>query len=657
MNNLVLAWSDDRYASRLRNETDSQVSVVTSRDRLEKKLTVGDTQRWADVQLVVLMELGWDEPRVRFYGFELVRELLLQDFDRPLMLCSYLEKKQFYSIKGIERFLAPMPFPFVRLPVTPETLVEEAQSADAFSSRLRAYVRENYLAQEPFGRIAHDLMRALDRDDSEMRSVVQRCLENIKSLNVSLPTGLATQRDDVEQALRQGEVTSDEMREKISELRNLLRQHGSPQQTADSDTGGVKKTTDYAVMLVEDDDSYREGIRHGLEPHFEEVFAASSAEEALEKLQTPGRRYMAIVADWLLLEEDGITWQSTQGFDLLVNAWKENAPICLIALTSLDREAVASVLRSTSLEIDWFPKSEVGENTRWPYHAFAGYIRKRVRTLLPDLVNMPEGKWWTEKGLGDLFLELKYESGRWQQVRKNAEDTARQIVRDFYEEETAMSPINEGDYQLKAPGRSTTPDMGHLEKILPQRLAVLALHFEYGQSPLSIRTLLRMEETKPESTVKNRAKQWFSKLGLPREDGRIPESSVMEHEREWLSRVYEVDLKTAELEAQAKSGGTEHPSMATELNSLCTEINGIMWGLGRKYGEDNVPSVGEVKTMEEGMDALRTATNWAEDKRPKIQRFLRGEMQKILENPKNEQVLVHFGHMNEVQDLVDSMSQ
>lgn len=656
--NVIIAWNEGAYTSRLRDATGEMVSVVTSRDALEGEIRAGSGQEWTDARLIVLLELIWERQRSQFYGFELVKDLLLDDFNQPVLLCSFLERERFYTAEGIGRFLAPMPFSFIRLPTTPEALVGKAQDAEAFSPRLRAYVRENYLAQEPFGRVAHDLRNALDKDAPEAKRMVQRCLEDLDALNVTLPTELAEQRSVVQRTLQQGAEISDEVATAVSELGNRLEQHSATRRTAGSENGEASAPSNYAVMLVEDDDADREEIRRGLKPHFE-VFAASSAEEALEGLRMSRQKYLAIVADWLLLEEDGITWQPMQGFDLLVKAWEESAPICLIALTSLEREAVASVLRSTSLEIDWFPKSEVGENTRWPYHAFAGYIRKRVRALLPDLVNMPEKAWWSEKGLGDLFLELKYESGRWEDVRQDAEETARQIVEEYYEEETATSPINKGDYRLTAPGDKTTPNMGHLEKILPQRLAVLALHFEYEQSLVDIRTLLRMEEELDESTIKNRAKSWFAKLGLEREYGRIPESSVMEHEREWLNQTYGLDLKRAELEAQAKSGGTEHQSLSSEFNSFLKEVEGIEYRLNRyadRYAEDP-PSVGAIDTMEEAINALKVFTRWGKGKQSNRKDFLRDLMEQILDVSENQQVLREFDRIEEVQDLIDSLRE
>jgi len=653
MSQIVIAWDEGPYADRLREESGDDVSVVTSKADFDAELRNGTGRAWTDVQLVILLELAWEGQRSRFHGFELVKELLLEDFDRPLLLCSYLKKEQFYSAEGAGRFLARMPFPFVRLPAAPEALVATASDAEAFSAMSRAYIRENYLAQEPFARIAHDMRQALSQSDDQMERTVRRLLEDLDALNARLPSAVAEQRRAAEQAL-QRDVASDATRTSIDELRRRLEEHGAPQEDDKTEEESAAAKSDYAVLLVEDDDLQREQYRRGLAPYFE-VFAAESAAEALDELRTSERTYLAVIADWVLLEEDGVTWQPMQGYDLLVEAWKESGPLCLIALTSLHREAVASVLRSASHEIDWFSKSEVGDDARWPFHAFAGYLRKRVRALLSDRVSMPQGTWWTEKGLGDLFLELKYESGRWEQVRTDAEEMAREIVEEFFEEETAPAPVNRGDYNLTTPGRSTTPKMSHLEKILPLRMAVLAGHFKHSLSPLKIRRLLRKEQDIDESKVENRAKQWYAKLGLERNNQRIPETSVMGHERDWLRRTYDLNLRDVELEEQAKAGGTEYPSMATELNSLCKEIHGIMWSLNRHF--EDAPSSGEIEAMEEGMSALKTATRWAENRQPGIKRFLKKEMQQIIDEPRYEQVLENFGYLDVVKSHIDSLSE
>jgi CheY-like chemotaxis protein len=651
MSRTVIAWNGGSDAEQFQAEADSDVTVVTSEADLDAELQNGTGRAWADVQLVILLELAWGGKRTRFHGFELVKELLLEDFDQPLVLCSYLEKENFYSVQGAGRFLARMPFSFVRLPVAPEALAAKAGDAEAFSAMSRAYIRENYLAQEPFARIAHDMRQALSQSDDQMERTVRRLLEDLDALKARLPGAVAEQRQAVEQALRR-DGAIDTARASIDELRRRLKRYGAPQDDGEAEEENAAAKSDYAVLLVEDDDVQREQYRRGLAPYFN-VFAAESAAEALNELRTSERTYLAVIADWVLLEEDGVTWQPMQGFDLLVEAWEESGPLCLIALTSLHREAVASVLRSASHEIDWFSKSEVGDDARWPFHAFAGYLRKRVRALLSDRVSMPQGKWWTEKGLGDLFLELKYESGRWEQVRTDAEKTARQIVEEFFEKDTALAPVNKGDYKLTTPGRTTTPKMSHLEKILPLRLAVLAGHFKHQLSPLKIRRLLRKEQDIDESKVENRAKQWYATLGLERNNQRIPEASVMEHERDWLQRTYDLELKKVELEEQAKSGGTKHPGMATELNSLCREIGGIMWSLDR-YFED-APSSDEIETIDGGMDALEAATRWAENRRSSDQKFLRGKMQAILDDPGYEQVLEKFGYLDDVEAHVDSL--
>lgn len=653
MGTTIVAWDGGGYADRFRDDTGDDVSVVTSKADLAAELQNDTGQAWADVHLVILLELTWEGQRSHFHGFELVKELLLEDFDRPLVLCSYLEKEQFYSAEGAGRFLARMPFPFVRLPAPPEVLAAKTGDAEAFSAMSRAYVRENYLAQEPFARIAHDMRQALSQSDDQMERTVRRLLEDLDALNARLPGAVAEQRRAAEQALRR-DGASDAARTAIDELRRRLEEHGTLREADEPEEESAAAKSDYAVLLVEDDDVQREQYRRGLAPYFE-VFAAESAAEALDELRTSERTYLAVVADWVLLEEDGVTWQPMQGYDLLVEAWKESGPLCLIALTSLHREAVASVLRSASHEIDWFSKSEVGDDSRWPFHAFAGYLRKRVRTLLSDRVSMPQGTWWTEKGLGDLFLELKYESGRWEQVRTDAEETAREIVEEFFEEDTAPAPVNKGDHNLTTPGRSTTPKMSHLEKILPLRLAVLAGHFKHNLSPLKIRRLLRKEQDIDESKVENRAKQWYAKLGLERKNQRIPEASVMGHERDWLRRTYDLNLRDVELEEQAKAGGTEHRSMATELNSLCMEIDGIMWSLDRHF--EDAPSSDEIEAIEEGMGALKTATRWAKNRQTGGKRFLKKEIQQILDEPRYEQVLGKFGHLDDVKSLIDSLGE
>jgi CheY-like chemotaxis protein len=651
---IIIAWDEGPYADHLRDETKGDVSVATSRDDLDHELRNGTGRAWADVQLVILLELAWEGQRARFHGFELVKELLLEDFDRPLVLCSYLEKENFYSVQGVGRFLARMPFPFVRLPAARKDLVAKASGAEASSAMWRAYVRENYLAQEPFARIAHDMRQALSQSDDQMERTVQRLLEDLDALEVRLPGAVAEQRQTVEQALRR-DGAIDTARASIDELRRRLEEHGAPQDDGEAEEENAAAKSDYAVLLVEDDDVQREQYRRGLAPYFD-VFAAESAAEALDELRTSERTYLAVVADWVLLEEDGVTWQPMQGFDLLVEAWEESGPLCLIALTSLHREAVASVLRSASHEIDWFSKSEVGDDARWPFHAFAGYLRKRVRALLSDRVSMPQSKWWTERGLGDLLLELKYESGRWEQVRTDAEEMARQIVEEFFEKDTALAPVNAGDYKLTTPGRTTTPKMSHLEKILPLRLAVLAGHLEHGLSPLAIRRRLRKEEDIDKNKVENRAKQWYPQLGLERDGhGRIPETAALAHERDWFRRTYGTDLKEAERQAQAQASGTQSQGLATELNTFYADVKSIPWTLNRRTGK-KPEDVDEITSMQHAVGELKRFARWADGQPAKVRRLLRRELAKTLAHDDFEGLWAEYeAQRGEIERIVQSL--
>ena len=108
MSTTVIAWDEGPYADRLRDRAGEGVSVVTSKTDLDAALQSGAGGAWADdVQLALLLELVWEGQRTRFHGFELVKELLLADFDRPLVLCSYFEKKDFYSTEGARNRPAP----------------------------------------------------------------------------------------------------------------------------------------------------------------------------------------------------------------------------------------------------------------------------------------------------------------------------------------------------------------------------------------------------------------------------------------------------------------------------------------------------------------------------------------------------------------------
>jgi CheY-like chemotaxis protein len=576
---IVIAWDEGPYANHLRDKTSEDVSIATSKDNLEEELRRGEKGQYRDdACLVVLLEVNWEGQRSFFHGFELARELMMDGFTGPIVFCSFVRRKALYDLQniGIGRLMAPMPFTFVQLPVAPETLVKEAGEAQAFSAMMQAYVCENDLVSKPLARIAHGMRGALQKSGTEMRCIVRRKLDDLKALGVNLPADIAEQRQAVDLALQKESVDS-QTYTLVRKLKNSLEQH-DPRRESDREHEETERA-DYAVLLVEDEEDYRAECEEALSSYFEEVTAVRNSEEALNELNNSDHKYLAVISDWVLHEEDDITWQPMQGFDLLAAAWEQNKPISLIALTSLNPEAVRSVLLRTDLDIRWFDKDDVGKGELWPYHAFAGFIKERVRSLLPDLENMPKFAAWTRHGLGDLFLELKYESGRWEQVRKKVEEMASRIVDDFVVNRVDQSPINEGAYNLELVTSTPVREMKKLEDILPQRLAVLAMQFEHRMEPIDIRCRLFYKDADGPENVEQQVRNWYPTLGISTQAKGIGQAAIFEHERDWLRRRYDRGQEEAERKMQQLQPELEELFMELDhfipRNSQVTHIGSI----------------------------------------------------------------------------------
>jgi len=631
MEEVVVAWDDSAFADRIRKETGPEVRVATSRNSFNRLNKIAKK----DPRLILLLELSWGGQRSNFHGFDVLRDLLMADSDRPILLCSFLEKQQFYSLEGIGRFLARMPFPFEQLPAPPRALLEKVRGVSAISSRMRAYIRENYLAQEPISEVVHDLRTALETEleEGEFRDTVARLTRDLRALNISLPQQVSEQNRTLRrQALRKEGDISD-LRESTEALRDQLERHNFSRRSSESRNQDAD-SENYRLLVVEDDDSQREEYRTGLEPYFDEVRAVGTADEALDELRSSDE-YRAVVADWRLLEDDGVTWQRLQGFDLLVKAWENSAPVHLVALTSLNREAVASVLRETTVDIDWFPKSEVGEDARWPYHAFADYIHNRVEPALQDLESLPNLKWWTEKGLGDRFLDIKYKSNRWHQVRSEAEKAAKKVIEEIKENGYLRGKINEkeyykGEYVLDVPSEGPIKSDLQVEKVITQRLIVLAIHFyreEIGinfeesieNTPEGIYNLLRGDAKKDSKYM---VKRWYPVLGLSRRRGAI-KKEMFEHEKEWIRSEFKVGT---DLSIEKKE----------EMKIRVSEA---------KY---------EVKDERFQPDTAREAVRELENITKKLGSEMRKRVKNILEEKRMRMVIEEYGDLEGIRGAVEA---
>jgi CheY-like chemotaxis protein len=695
MENVVVAWDDNVFADRIREEAEPEVSVATSRKsfdrlRIEKK----------DPSLIILLELSWQGRRTDFHGFEVLKDLLMEDADSPLLLCSFLEREQFYSLEGVNRFLARMPFPFERLPSIPATLLERVRGIDTphllpiaseayfeqedeegeldlkelpdlpsqkvgklphltapeafleklrgvrpLSARMRAYIRENYLAQEPVSDVVHDLRTVLETEleEGEFRDTVARLTRDLNALNINLPQEISDQNRTVRrQALRKEEDNTD-LRESTEVLKDQLNRLDFSRRSSGQNQEPFRSAYNYHVLIVEDDDSQREEYRKGLEPYFDDVRAVGTADQALEELRSSDE-YRAVVADWRLLEDDGVTWQRLQGFDLLIKAWESSAPIHLVALTSLNREAVASVLRETNVDIDWFPKSEVGKDARWPYHALAEYIHKRIEPALQDLEDIPDFTWWTEKGLGDRFLELKYKSKRWDQVRSNVKKAAEKVIENIEDgdglgedEKINNKKYYEGKHALTAPSSGTEEaSMRQLEKILPQRMIVLAMCFAekeiksdvvdratYG-APITKILFKKLRGTKKNvgELDESRVRQWFSKIGISYEKGEI-KKSAFDYEKKWINEKF-----------------------------------GVVFNVGRVYREEIKDRVLEMKFNYEGKDfrpdTALEATKEIRELSLKGEKNILSDIKEILKDRKMRIIIDEYGYLEEIKAGVDA---
>jgi len=550
MSRVVIAWDEGVFADRFRSACGDNVSVVTSRSSLDQELQRDDGKDWGDTCLVVLLELDWEGHRSRFRGFDIVRDLLLhEEFDQPIVLCSFARKRSLYDIPGIGRRLARMPFTFERLPTTPGVLVEKARNAAPFSAPWLEFVRRNILVEKPYAMCAHDIRGAIPKGDEELSSAVEDALDDLDALNLGLPENLLKHRQRAEQALeneRYGEA-----RNALRVFVGLLEQHGVQEANTEDSRPIEEGEPKSDIILIEDEGDELEYYRRGLERDFN-VFAARHVEEVLAELEEnpKNREYVAIVADWRLKEEDGKTDQPLQGFELLDKVSRKHGPIYRVALTSLPKSAIASVQNATSSKIydTYFPKGSVGNAAGYSFPEISEKIKEGIEPIQTLRTRLPEiGPWKPQSGkttFREVFLKL-YNSNEWNDELSQIKRTAINVIKDYveyYENEYSRGgsapPVGNAPYNLSA-GEKATRD--RVLKVLALRLVSLWFHFKYETSTEDICPFLTGKTPEYGGTYPG---QWYSILGLGRSGGGFKVQSIFPYEEEWLKSRHNVNIKS-----------------------------------------------------------------------------------------------------------------
>lgn len=602
MSSVILLWNKSKYTDKL-EQSDVDLSIVTSRVDINRELNYNFDEEEGDSCLIVLLELSWERSLSRFYGFDIVHDLLLEGLSRPILLCSFFDRKSLYELQGIGRKLARMPFPFVRLPVDPDVLMEKAKNAEPFSDMWYAFVRENILVEEPYEICAHEIKGALSKNNNELRSAVNDALADLDALDLRLPEDLSRHRQRAEEALK--EERHAEAREALEVFVSLLERHGSRGVAeADVETEGdeVPKSD---IMLVEDEKDQLEYYRRGLERHFN-VFAAQRAEEALTEIEeNPNdREYVAIIADWWLKEEDGKTWQPMQGFELLDEVGRKHGPIYRVALTSLPQGAFASIRNAAPSGImdEYFPKGSVGSTRGYSFPQIADSIKDGIEPVVELRNQLPTIGIWTnrdeKKTFKEAFLEL-YQSDEWESEKAKIERASDDLVEEYveYEEHYVQgepAPDIRDESNLTPGTRSTRATRERIIQVLKLRLITLALHFRLSLRDESIFQLLtgKAEDTDYSSSA---FRNWYSNLGFSRKDGAIVRW-IMPYEEDWLRESQGIDLEEIEKEEIEEKERQFAEFVSTKLEEF----------RDTKVGDQKirVPSSIDVRTAKDAIDAL-----------------------------------------------------
>lgn len=556
MENVAVVWDESPFAEHIDNETGREVSVITSRDSLDHRLSQGTLD---ETSLVVLLELTWEgNRRSEFYGLEVVRELIGEEkFEQPIVFCSFADQQSLYEVEGVSGELARMPFPFERLPASPDQLVARAKDAEPRSEMWLAFVRRIAL-EKPLLMRAHDIDQAVPKPGKDMVAAARRALDDLDDLNLDLPGRLSEKRRSVEKALRRAEnelnedggEVEEELRE-AAEAREELREFAVFLRGVNTSRGEetrklAKNERKRNIILVEDQEDQLNYYREGLRRHFN-VFATQRADEALSELEENPDEYQAIIADWILFDPSGEMrrWQDLQGFELLEQAGRYG-PICRVALTSSSRPVLSAVKNaaSSTLYDAYFPKRSLGRTEEGSFQNISVKVnnivnnKERVKNRIPI-----KGEWKGEGKYRKEFLNM-WRLNSWEEIKEEIKKDAQKISKEYVKYRNkkrkdeirweAIPDMSGGNLDYKYKWTDNVKGLREeVKNILKTRLLMFYLHFGEGETIYKVTQLVMGY-----SGISGRPAQLYQDLGIHYTKEGFLKKKILPYEVKWFEEIF-----------------------------------------------------------------------------------------------------------------------
>jgi|GEM_PF-3843956 len=587
---IVFIWNDGPFADRIRLLGHT---VLATRDDLR---THQRRSKLRDRPLVVLAEWAATTGRLAdLEGLKHIVELFESERIVPkIALCSFRARGELVHLGDARGEAARLMFPFVRLPATPAQMAEAAAAASPPSRMVQVWLRDHVLSRNPFAMIVHDLNNAANIGLDEFRRGLERL-----AITVQARRGIfAETMPDVgefEQLLQAGiEFAGQQNSSAAAEIQQRMVQALNAAQGRVRSNGDAIRRAPFSVLVVEDEERWRQEITEGLTPFFTEVAGYGSGVAALQVLRErsqAGKPFDAVISDWALREQhddDGIL-QPLQGPDVLLQA----AEICrgpLVGLTSLPPDVVATILNAAPddarARLSWFPKPP--GSGKHDYAGLAHLVATKAWESLGLREQTPTGKPWREHGLADHYASVRMWGAEQQRAFFADCATKAQTVIDAYRSGTQTQDVSAPPHSLNFNPASggARYTFQRFEGVLVARLVVLELYAQQSRHSRDYRAVLATLHPKLAESACEKAIQtgrstdgvyptsfetgMLPTLGLPRKGNRIDvgKLKLMPHEDVWV-REKGLDLGLPPVLAAGQEG---------EATSLATDIEGIISG-------------------------------------------------------------------------------
>lgn len=368
--------------------------------------------------IVLQSELGWDgKPLTSFYGLEILRKLRQKGCKLPILICSFLGKKELYAKTGLmSSALKSAGHYLVRIPEKVIDMKAETKIQRLTDKLLEDIVDSCFDLKGRVQEIFHNFNNQSKIKDGEQKAIDQCFANLILAFGSSYITTLKSIRGRLvdEWTEKKGQLST-MLGKYREEVMSLLPDHKSRL------TGDVN-AAEWSALLVDDDAHTRESIQTSLTLAGIHCITAKNGEKALELMRWdsegmlpkedgggvfPCNRITVLICDWRFQNENG-DWDFLQGYDIIEQVRNQRTNFCSFFLLTSKRDKLIKEMAGNQVaKIYPYYKGEVLEfmDSR---DAFIEKVRMLGNEMFDRVISQPQLGYWLKSWNNVITTPMKF---------------------------------------------------------------------------------------------------------------------------------------------------------------------------------------------------------------------------------------------------------